>query len=510
MSSQVEIAVIGGGIAGLAAAWELERLSPAVRVTLVEASGRLGGWIRTERWGEVLIEHGPDSWVASKPSATELVYALGLTQELIGLRSDRAGASIVRHGQIVPLPDGLSLLAPTRLGSLLGSPLLSPWGKLRVFGEFLVPPRRDEADESLAAFVRRRFGQEFYEQVAEPLLAGIYGGDAEQLSLLATYPQFRELEQRAGSLLRAIVRGATRYAMSAPSKPSSAARELGKSSLKRVTVQRLHVKDPQTVQESVSCLPRSPFLTLRGGMEQLVLATVASFRHTNLCLGVAATNIRARATGFTVEFVNGTELEVDGIVLAVPAWKAAELLQEFDSESTELLRAIPYTSSAAVTLVYEREALEPVARNRGFVVPAREGRPISAVTWVTNKFEGRAPEHLAVARVFFRGNRGWSAGDAVPEALVAVALRELRVLTGVQVEPLHAVVSDHERALPQYLVGHRTRVTTLRRRLANWPALVLAGAAYDGVGVPDCIASGQRAARAVAAALGLCQTQCPS
>ncbi len=518
MSSQVEIAVIGGGITGLAAAWELERLSSVVRVTLVEASTRLGGWVRTERWGEVLIEHGPDSWVASKPSATTLACALGLAHDLIGLRSDHAGVGIVRHGQIVPLPEGLSLLVPTRLGSLLSSPLLSPWGKLRVLAEFLVPPRHDEADESLATFVRRRFGREFSERVAEPLVAGIYAGDPEQLSLLATYPQFRELELRAGSLLRALVGGARRHALAGKSLPGELfSTEHGSEDFSRrqAPVQGSHRRDALTAQESaceeqpVASLPRSPFLTLRRGMEQLVLAIAASLRRTNVRLGATATGIRARETGFTIEFINGTELEVDGIVLAIPAWNAVELLKKLDPAAAELLRSIPYRSSAAVTLVYERAALETVARNRGFLVPAREGRPVSAVTWVTNKFPGRAPEHLALARVFFRGNHGWPMEDVVPEVLVAVALRELRALSGVRAEPLHAVVSDYERALPQYLVGHRARVMSLRERLAHWPALALAGAAYDGVGVPDCIASGQRAARAVAAALGLCRTQCP-
>ncbi|MBO9404996.1 MAG: protoporphyrinogen oxidase, partial [Thermomicrobium sp.] len=174
------VVVIGGGIAGLAAAWRLEQLSPAISVTLIEAEPRLGGWIRTEHWGEVIIEHGPDSWVASKPAATELARALGLESEIIGLRADQAETSIMHDGRLIPLPSGLSLLVPTRLRPLLTSPLLSPLGKLRLLAEYLVPPRLDEDDESLASFVRRRFGREFAERVAEPLLSGIFAGDAGQ------------------------------------------------------------------------------------------------------------------------------------------------------------------------------------------------------------------------------------------------------------------------------------------------------------------------------------------
>jgi oxygen-dependent protoporphyrinogen oxidase len=461
------VVVIGGGIAGLAAAWRLEQLSPAISVTLIEAEPRLGGWIRTEHWGEVIIEHGPDSWVASKPAATELARALGLESEIIGLRAGQAETSIMHDGRLLPLPSGLSLVVPTRLRPLLTSPLLSPLGKLRLLAEYFVPPRLDEDDESLASFVRRRFGREFAERVAEPLLSGIFAGDAGQLSVLATYPQLRRLERERGSLLRARAMQARRPAGLAAG---------------------------------------SPFLTLRSGMERLVRAVAGDLQRTVVRTGATALGIAPSNGGFAIDLADGTRLEADGVILAVPAWRAARLFERSFTRAAAVLQALPYASSAAVTLVYRQSDLAGFARGRGFLVPAREGRPISAVTWVTNKFPARAPEHLGLVRVFFRAERAGLSDDAPTEILVAVALQELRSAVGLQAEPLHAIVSRHERALPQYCVGHRQRVAELRSLLGSWPGLALAGAAYDGVGVSDCIASGWRAAEAVLQGIGARQS----
>ncbi len=459
------IVVIGGGISGLAACWWLERSVPSAVVTLVEASSRVGGWIRTERWGEVLIEHGPDSWVASKPAATVLARAVGLEGELVGLLPENAGASIVIDGRSIPLPEGLSFLVPTRLWAVLTSPLLSFSGKLRVLGELLVPPRTDTGDESIASFVRRRFGREFLERLAEPLLAGIYAGDTEQLSILATYPQLRDLEREYGSLVRAVWR-------------------------------RRQTAGAVTTRE------RSPFLTLRGGMQCLVEGVVGRLARTSLRLGSRAVALEPVRGGYRLALSDGSVLEVDGAVVATPAASTAVLLEPMLGDEVDWLRGLPYASSAAVTMVYRRRDVEAVARGRGFLIPARERRPVSAVTWVTNKFPGRAPADCSVVRVFFRSSSGATSAEN-GERLVALALQELRALTGLQATPLHAVVSLHHGALPQYLVGHRDRVVALRATLAGWRGLAVAGAAFDGVGVPDCTASGWNAARAVAEGLGL-------
>lgn len=459
--SLARVVVIGGGITGLAAAWTLQTASPELEVVLLEASDRLGGWIHTERRGEVIVEHGPDSWVASKPAATALARDLGLADQLIGLRMDRASVGIVHQGRIEPLPDGLWLMVPTALRPLVTTRLLSVRGKVRVLAELFVPPRVGSEDESLGSFVRRRFGPEFYERIVEPLLSGVYGSDPDRLSLLATYPVFRDFEERYGSLLRTIL---------ARPRPRS---------------------------------PGPPFLSLRDGMGSLVEALVRQSRPGMLRTCCAVRELHPCGCGWRVVLHSGEVLDCDAVVSAVPAEGAAELVKAFAPDVASQLRAIPYQSSAAVTLVYDRKDVEPFARGRGILVPAREGRAISAVTWVTNKFAYRAPEHLAIARVFFRGPRAPDGGTGSPEGLVAAALRELRLVVGLWAEPIQAIVSWHPKALPQYLVGHRDRVATIRQSLTRWPTLRLAGAAFDGVGVPDCIASGQQAAHQVLQCLGL-------
>lgn len=449
--SRAQFVIVGGGITGLAAAWALEQLGTGERIVLFEEQQRLGGWIHTERWGDVLIEHGPDSWVAAKQSAQELVQELGLTDELIGLRPGHAGIGIVRDGAVLALPEGLALLAPTQLKPLLTSSLLSTPGKLRVLAELFLPRRSWDSDESLGRFVRRHFGAEFYERIVEPLLAGVYGGDPDELSLLATYPRFREMESKYGSLVRALWR-------------ESRVRPAG-----------------------------SPFLSLRRGMGQLIEALQQHLKQVEICYAVPVERLHRSATNWQVVTRNGEIVECKAVLLAVPAWRAADLVQPVDETLAMLLRSVHYISSAAVTLIYERTHLEGRARGRGILIPAREGRSISAITWVTNKLPDRAPENLVVVRVFFRERPEKSPLDQEPLELIRTAQQELAQLVGVRVDPLHVVVSPHRRALPRYAVGHRQLVEEVRSCAAQWPGLVLAGAAFDGVGIPDCIQSGRRA-----------------
>jgi oxygen-dependent protoporphyrinogen oxidase len=457
------VVVIGGGVTGLATAYRLQdvAVTGSLSVTLVEAADRVGGWVRTDRWHDVLIEAGPDSFLATKPAAKVLALELGLGDELIGLRPGYEGAFVAWGGRCEPLPEGLSLIAPARLRPILATGLLSTRGKLRLALDLLVPPRRSEEDESLASFVRRRLGSEVYERIAQPLLAGIYAGDAERLSLLATFPHLRELERRYGSLIR------------------------GTRARHRSTDQA----------------ERSPFLSLRGGMRVLVDSLAAHLECIDRRTGSPATTLVPRGAGYRISLGCGEEIEADAVVVATPAHAAAQLLEPVDQELAQLLRGIPYASSATVTLVYHARDVAPVARGRGVVVPAAEGREVTAVTWVANKFEGRAPPHLAPVRVFL-GRYGREAVLSVPdEALVDLARSELRALARLRAEPVHAVIHRLPHSMPQYLVGHLERLEAIERRLAQWPGLVLAGAAYRGVGLPDCVASAERAARATLARL---------
>lgn len=457
-TSADRVVVIGGGITGLAAAYRLQLAlaGSGVCVTLLEAAPRLGGWICTERWNGVVIEAGPDSFLATKPAAERLVRELGLADQLVGLRPGFEGAWIAFRGRLEPLPEGFSMMVPTRIRPFLATRLLSPRGKLRAALDIVLPARTDERDESIAAFVRRRLGNEVYERIAQPLLAGIYAGDAEHLSLLATFPQFKDIERRHRSLI------------------------LG-------TVARTETRRPA----------RSPFLTLRTGMQTLVDTLLGHLRAADVRTGDAVVALTSDGNRYRVTLAGGQQLDATAVVLATPAYEAARLAQPLDSELAQLLAGIPYASSAAVTLVYPSHQVSRVARGRGLVVPASEGRPVTAVTWVTNKLPDRAPPELAVVRVFL----GRYGQDAVVEqedaAFVRLALTELAAVTGLRADPLYARVHRHRCAMPQYLVGHLERVRAIDRRLSHLPGLALAGAAYRGVGIPDCIASAYRAADAL-------------
>ncbi|HET7036128.1 MAG TPA: protoporphyrinogen oxidase [Thermomicrobiaceae bacterium] len=455
--------VVGGGISGLTAAFRLAA-RPGQRVTLLEADARLGGKIRTERDDGYVIEAGPDSFLAAKPAALALCRELGLEKHVIGTLPDGGGTFILRAGRLEPLPEGITLLVPTKLGPLLRSRLLSPRGKLRLGLDLLLPPRRDDGDESVAAFVRRRLGREAFERMAQPLLSGIYAGDAEQLSILSTFPRLRETERRHGSLIRGML--AQRRAAPAPSNAA-----------------------------------RSGFLSLEGGLQDLVdtLADrLTGCENVDVRTGTAATGIAARPDGgYALTLGNGERLEADAVLVATPADAASALLAGIDPALAAALAEIPYVSSATVALAYPRAAVAGLGGGRGFVVPQVEGRELTAVTWVTGKFAGRAPEGMALVRGFV-GRAGQEAAVRLPDdELIALVRRELRDILGLAAEPARAWVARWERAMPQYVLGHQERLARIEARVAAHPGLALLGAAYRGVGIPDCIQSGEEAAQRV-------------
>ena len=470
MSRQRRVVVLGGGIAGLAAAYRLSRSAPALAVTLVEAGPRLGGKILTERPDGLVIEAGPDSFLSAKPAATRLCEELGLGGELVGTTESGGGTYILRDGRLEPLPEGISGLVPTRVRPLLRSGLLSTRAKLRMGLEVVVPARRDEGDESVAAFVRRRFGGEAYERMAQPLLSGIYAGDAEQLSLLATFPRLRESERTHGSLIRGML--AQRRA--APKPPSG------------------------------SAPPRSAFLSLAGGLGELTETLAGALDRVEVRSGVAATAVAWRGSGgWTLRLANGDVLEADALLLATPAWASADLLQELSAPLAATLRQIPYTSTATITAAYRSPDIAGLGAGRGFVIPRVEDRELTAVTWVTSKFPGRAPQGVALVRGFVGRAGREAAVDLADDDLVALVRRELREILGLTAEPFLARVYRWPRALPQYTLGHLERVATIDRHVAQLPGLYLLGSAYRGVGIPDCIQSGSDAATRALDHLGI-------
>lgn len=450
----MRVVVVGGGIAGLAACRRIEALAPGVDVVLLEREARLGGKILTERLDGFVVEGAPDSMLARKERGVGLCEELGLAAELVGRRPESARTFVRLSGELHPLPAGLTGMIPTDLDALAQGDLLSADGRARLEAERDLPAAPGPADESIADFVARRLGTEAYERIVEPLMTGIYGGDGELLSLRATFPALRELELERGSVLRG-----------------------------------LSEQPPAT-----SGYP--PFVSLREGMDVLVSALVTSLNGTRALLSTGATAIRRRDGGYNVELRGGEVIPADAVVVAVPAFAAAELLVDVDAELADLHAEIPYGSSAIVTLAYRDEDLARPLDGYGYVVPRTEDTDVLACTWTSSKWEGRTPEGFALVRVY-AGRFGLRDVTTEPDAaLVALAREEVGHL-GLFAEPVFHRVHRWPRGMPQYVLGHPQRLERIEATLERHAGLALAGAAYRGVGIPDCVASGEEAAESV-------------
>ena len=472
MAPAARVVVVGGGIAGLTAAYRLQQIGRAtgaeIQVLLLEGSDRLGGKIRTERAGELVIEAGPDSFLSRKPAGIGLAAELGLTSRMIGTQPSGEGTFILRGDHLEPLPEGITMLVPTKLRPLLRSGLLSTRGKLGMALDLIIPPRPGNDDETVGAFIRRRFGDEAFERMAQPLLSGIFAGDADQLSLLATHPQLRDIERRYGSLIRGML--VERKRPPAPLPPGA---------------------------------PDAPFVSFTDGMAELIEALVVALDRVDIRFESPVATLQLTGDGYDVRLMSGEELATDAVILATPAFVTADLVTPLDGEMATLLRQIPYASSATITMAFRRQDVERQGGGRGFVVPHVEDREITAVTWVTSKFAHRAPDDIVLLRAFVgRAGRDWAI-ELNDDALLQIVRAELERMTGLYAEPLTTSIFRWRRAMPQYVVGHLTRLARIDERLLALPNLYLAGAAYRGVGIPDCIESGNNAALAVAAGLGL-------
>lgn len=468
-------AIIGGGIAGLAAAYELKKAGAEYR--LFEAGSRLGGVISSVTVAGSALEDGPDSFLTEKPAAAELCRELGLGGELIP-SNDRARKTwIVVDERLIALPDGLMFLIPTKLMPTAMSPLFSVGTKIRMGLELLRSPRTGEADESVAALVERHYGPEVVDRLAGPLLSGIYGGEADQLSARAVLPRLVEMETKHGSLTRAVL--------------SMRGKQVQGSAL------------------------RSTFTTLRGGLQQMIDALAKRLDPEAVRLNAPVRMLERVAEGWRVTHAAVTPgfpahgdrrthdsvSEVfDAVIVAAPAWAAGELLRTVDAQLGEELAGIPYSSSIAVNLVYDEAKLGPLPEGFGFLVPASAGRAMLACTFAHRKFLGRVAPGKAVLRAFLGGVRNAALLDEPDEALIATARRELSEIlgsrvVGVQMEPEKTRVSRWPRAMAQYAVGHLERVARIKERVAELPGLYLAGNAYDGIGISDCIRLGRGAAK---------------
>src|SRR5688572_30353904 len=457
MNPVIDVAIVGGGIAGLSAAYELQRRGCSVRV--LEAGDRPGGVIRTERFDGWVVDCGPDALLAQKPAGVGLCRELGIADRLVTTRLPRT-AYVLRDDRLHPLAEGSFLGFPLSFRALAMSSLFTPGGKARMAAEILVPRRtwQDDDDESIGAFVRRRFGHEAAEYLADPLLAGIHAGDADELSVRTLFPRLVEAERQSGSVLRAF-----------------RAMKMTRS-------------------------PQGAFVSLPGGTGELVEALAAALTPGSVRLGVRVTEIH-RAGDYTVEWA-GRSLRCRTVLLCVPAYAAAGLLRAFDTSLAAACDTIPYASTATVAFGYRADQVAHPLRGTGFVVPRVERRSLLAGTWVTSKWPGRAPDGHVLMRGFLGGGRDPQRLDRSDAELIDTARDELAELLGITGAPLFTRLYRWERQSPQYEVGHQQRLAAIESRLSALPGVFVTGSGFRAIGIPDCIADGREVAATAAAFAG--------
>lgn len=470
------IAIIGGGVSGLSAAFDFEKQKSRgaqLDYVLFEASSRFGGVIRTERVDDCIVEAGPDSFLTEKPWAADLCRELGLGDQLIGSNDAARTTYILLKDRLVPLPDGMMFMVPTKLASTFLSPLFSWKTKLRIIGELFYQPPHESSEVTVAEFVERHYGREMVERIAGPLLAGVYGGSADELSASAVLPRFVEMKVKSGSLGRAMVASRRRL------KP-----ERGSAGQPRAAVPTL-------------------FTSLKNGMQQMIDALLARIPAHNWRL---ATRVKAASpeSGKWLVIGAGRTEEFDGVIVALPAHHAATILTDA-SEITPDLSAIRYSSSVTVALGYDETVRASLPAGFGFLVPRNENKRILAATFVHNKFPHRAPENMALIRCFLGGSRDEEILKSSEADVDDIVRRELEQILGIKSQPRFVRIYKWEHAMAQYGLGHGGHIARIRQRVAEMPGLALAGNAYAGIGVPDCIRSGSEAAAKILKDLQIAQ-----
>lgn len=459
-----QVVIIGGGITGLSAAFYLDRAirdrHPRIRYTLLDQSSRWGGKIITERHDGFIVEGGPDSFITQKPWGLQLCRDLGLGDELLPCNEHLLKVYLQQRGGLIPLPDGFRFAAPTRLLPFAASPLFSPSGKLRMMMDWWIPPRRDETDESVASFVRRRFGEEAVNKIAGPLMAGIYVADPERLSLQSSFPMFAAMEKKYGSLIRGMRKAAA-------TQPASST---------------------------------AVFMSLKGGMADLVRALQARLTG-DIRLGSSVRDIERSGHQYRVLTEDGPPVTADHVILAVPAHVASSLLNRIAPDVSRALAQIRYVSTATLSLAYPASAIpEPYRRKGfGFVIPQSEDSPLLACTWSSNKFNLRAPENHMLIRAFIGGSRNEGMTDTPDDKLNRRVQNELTRVMGISGQPLFSNISRWPKGNPQYDVGHKERVAAMEQALSATSGLHLAGSPYHGIGIPDCIHSAMKVVERITA-----------
>lgn len=469
MTRSRTVVIVGGGISGLATAFALQEQAAQaglpLRCTILESDPSWGGKIVTHRIGDIVTEAGPDSFLSQKQAGLDLCTKLGLADQLINTNETGKKACVLHRGRLHDLPEGLLSFVPKQLGPFLQSGLLSWVGLVRMGLEFAVPPGSPRDDESLAEFLRRRFGVQAYERLLEPLMAGIYAGDAEQMSLRATFPRFFELEQQHGSIMRGMMAAKKSASSSASSQPR-----------------------------------RTMFVSLKNGLSELVSALTTRLMQQGVELRagvqVDALRVRSHELGrwmYDLILQDGSALSAESVVLATPAYVSADLLRPLTPIAGGLLDLIPYASTATIAMAFPR-SLTSAIDGFGFIIPRREQRHLIAATWTSLKWPHRAPSDQLLVRCYVGGVGREDILQREDQALVATVREELASICGIKVDPIYTEVNRWWKAMPQYTIGHLDRLVQLDAALSRYPGLVLTGAAYRGVGIPDCIRDGAVAA----------------
>jgi protoporphyrinogen/coproporphyrinogen III oxidase len=461
------IAVIGGGISGLAAAHRLWELAPAWQTRLFEAGPRLGGVLSTLNRDGFQVERSADNFITTSPWGLDLCRRLGLTDQLVQTNSALRSTFVVRRGRLCRLPDGFMMMAPTRLWPMVVTPILSPLGKLRAAMEYFIPPRRDEADESMGQFVRRRLGRETFDRLVEPLISAVYAADMEKLSVKATLSRFRDMERQHGSLIRA---------------------------MRQQMKQRPNGKAESGARYSL-------FVTLSTGLGTLVEAIASRLPAESIRLNAPIERIERSGEVWRLWPAGASGswgyLDYDALIVATPAHAAGKLLAPIDAEMASELAQIEYSGTAIVSLGYDVRQVGHPLDGMGAVVPSIENSPILACSFSSQKYPHRAPVGKTLLRVFVGGAARPELAELPDGELLPLVLGHLRPLLRIEGDPVFCDIAHWPRTMPQYHVGHQERVARIDARLATLPGLKLAGSAFRGIGLPDCIHGGEQAAEQV-------------
>ena len=479
MAASKKVVIVGGGISGLSAAFALREqariMEKPLQCTVVEGQPRFGGKILTNRRDGLVTEGGPDSFLTTKPSALNLCEKLGLTSQLINTNQGNAQTFTYSKGRLREFPQGLVSMVPTKLGPLFHSGVVSWAGIVRMGMDWVIPARpKTTNEETLAEFFTRRLGSEAFRCLIEPLVAGIYAGDANELSVDATFPHLVELERKHGSLLRGAL-----------------------------AMQRARFSDKPRVTAA-----RTLFTTLQGGLGDLITRLVDRLSVAGAFLRRGATVRTVRPSFdspanplYQVELEGGEKLEADAVILATPAYVSAGFLRSFDHEAATILDKIPYASTITISKVFSESDVKNQIRGYGFVVPRIENRSLIAATWSSMKWAGRAPSGRCLIRCYLGGRERDHLLELDDAELTRRAGYELASMAGIHSRPLHVEVYRWHRAMPQYTRGHRDRVRRIRQRVALYPGLYVTGAAYDGIGIPDCIRDAENTSEKLSAYL---------